>query len=58
MSITFILNHFPWLKRKLLAKYHHYVNGDKLMFSQYTYISKNCKFEGRNIICKGTTFSG
>lgn len=58
MSITSILNHFPWLKRKILAKYHHYVNGDKLMFSQYTYISKNCKFEGRNIICKGTTFSG
>ena len=58
MNIRSILNHFPKIKQYLLYKYHKKVNGDKLLFSKYTYISTKCEFEGRNIICKGTTFCG
>lgn len=58
MNIRSILNHFPKIKQYLLYRYHRKVNGDKLLFSKYTYISTKCEFEGRNIICKGTTFCG
>lgn len=58
MNMQSIFNRYPRLKRYLLVKYHRRVNGDKLMFSKYTYISRKSQFEGRNIICKGTTFSG
>lgn len=58
MFINSILRHFPWLKRELLVKYHKRVNGDRLRFSKHTYISRKSQFEGRNIICRGTSFDG
>lgn len=49
----------PWLTRRLLAFYHKRKNGHLLMFDpRKCYLSKKCTFEGRNIICSGTSYCG